>query len=292
MDWFYNDYLYKEYDKDIVEEIIEGYKVNRISSFRVNTLKASIKEIENILNTNNIKYNKVSFYDAAFYIDNNDLDKLRNIDIYNDGKIYIQSLSSMLPPLFLDLKEKESVLDMTAAPGGKTSLIAALSNNNVLITAIEKNKIRCDRLKFNLDKLDVKKTTILNVDARNLDSYFKFDKILLDAPCSGSGTLNLNNIKDFNKDLINRSIKFQEELITKAIEVLKVGGTLVYSTCSILKEENEQIIEKALRKGNVKIVPIELKDLPILPTSIDGVICVKPTELYEGFFLAKLEKVK
>lgn len=292
MDWFYNDYLYKEYDKDIVNEIIKGYKENRVSSFRVNTLKISIKEVKNILLENNIKYNEVSFYDAAFYIDNEDLDKLRNLDIYNDGKIYVQSLSSMLPPIFMDVKENESILDMTAAPGGKTSEIAALSNNKVLITAIEKNKIRCDRLKYNLDKLGVKRVTTLNVDARNLDPFFRFDKILLDVPCSGSGTLNINDIKDFNKELIERSIKTQEILINKAVEVLKVGGTLIYSTCSILKEENEEILNKVLTKGNVKIVPISYNELPTLPTTLDGVICVRPTKLYEGFFVAKLEKIK
>lgn len=292
MEWFYNEYLYEEYDKDIVKDIIDGYKANRVSSFRVNTLKASIEEIKDILLDNDIKYNEVSFYDAAFYISNIDLDKLRKLDIYNDGKIYIQSLSSMLPPIFLNAIEGDSILDMTAAPGGKTSEIAALANNKVLITAIEKNKIRCDRLKYNLDKLGVKKVTTLNVDARNLDSYFRFDKILLDAPCSGSGTLNMNNIKDFNIDLINRSIKTQEVLLNKAIEVLKVGGTLIYSTCSILKEENEDILNKVLKKGNVKIVPISLDDLPLLPTTIEGVICVKPNELYEGFFVAKLEKIK
>lgn len=292
MDWFYKDYLNREYDESVVNEIIEGYKANRVSSFRVNTLKANIDEIEDILSSNKIIYHKVNFYDAAFYIDNSDIDKVRNLDIYIDGKIYLQSLSSMLPPLFMDVKEGESILDMTAAPGGKTSLIAALSKNKVLITAIEKNKIRCDRLKYNLDKLGVKKVTTLNVDASNLDPYFRFDKILLDAPCSGSGTILLNESKNFNKELIDKCIKIQKILLTKAIEVLKIGGTLIYSTCSILKEENEDIVNEVLKRGNVKIVPISLNELPKLPTNIDGVICVRPTDLYEGFFLAKLEKIK
>lgn len=290
MDWFYNNYLLREYDDDTVNKIKASYNNKRISSFRVNTLKTSNKEVEDILRSNNVDFNKASFYDSAYTTNN--LNKIKELNIYEEGKIYFQSLSSMIPPLFLDLKENESLLDMAAAPGGKTSLIAALSNNKILITALEKNKIRYDRLKYNLDKLAVKKVTVLNEDARELDSLFRFDEILLDAPCSGSGTLNINDTKYFNEDLIKRSIKVQELLIKKAIEVLKIGGNLIYSTCSILKEENEEILNNVLKQGNVKIVPISMNNLPLLKTTIDGVICVRPNDMYEGFFIAKLKKIK
>ena len=145
----------------------------------------------------------------------------------------------MIPVLFLDLKENDSVLDMCSSPGGKTTQMASITNNSVLITAVEKNKIRSERLKYNIEKQGVKRVNIMNVDARRIDDYFKFDKILLDAPCSGSGTLYLNdkNIQDnFTTDLINRSIKAQRELLKKATKLLKKDGILVYSTSSILKE--------------------------------------------------------
>ncbi len=282
------DRLSSIYTKDEYNKIIDGYSKDRYTTFRVNTLKSNIEEITSILNSNSITYEISNIYDNAIILkDNYDI---RTLDIYNEGKIYIQSISSMLPPLYMDLNDNDSVLDMTAAPGGKTSLIASLKD--VKITAIEKNKIRCDRLKYNLDKLGVKRVTVLNEDARNIDPFFKFDKILLDAPCSGTGTLNISDLDTFDEELITRSVKVQEILLNKAIELLKVGGTLLYSTCSILPIENEEQIKKVLSKGNVKLVPLDSKNLPALPNSLEGTITVLPTKEFEGFFISKLEKIK
>ena len=274
------------------ETIIKGYESNRYSSLRINTIKTTKKEIEDILSKHNIKYETIN--DIALIIDD-DINKIKELDIYKDGRIYLQSLSSMIPPFIVNPKPQELILDMTAAPGGKTTQMAALSNNQSMITATEKNKIRSDRLKYNIEKQGAKKINILNVDARKLDEYFKFDKILLDAPCSGSGTLNINDdsINDFNEDLINRSIKFQTELINEAVKHLNNNGELIYSTCSILKEENEEIIDKVIKEHNLEIIPItELnnEEIPCLPSTIEGVITICPTNYYEGFFVAKLKK--
>ena len=125
-----------------------------------------------------------------------------------------------------------------------------------------------------------------------------FDKILLDAPCSGSGTLNAFDPKTgkvFTKTLVNNSKSLQIELLKKASQILKVNGEMIYSTCSILKEENEQVVEEVLKQGNLSIVPIDndlYKDIPVLPVSVPGTMCVCPTEFYEGFFVAKLKKIK
>ena len=204
----------------------------------------------------------------------------------------------MIPPFVVNPKEGENILDMAAAPGGKTTQMANLSNNKAMITACEKNKIRADRLKYNLEKQGASRVSVMLKDARKLDDFFSFDKILLDAPCSGSGTINLNEIdveKVFTKELVDRSIKTQKELLKKAIRILKTNGELIYSTCSILKEENEKVVEEMLKLGNIEIIPIdvqEFKEIPLLPVSIEGTICVCPTDLYEGFFVAKLRKVK
>lgn len=112
----------------------------------------------------------------------------------------------------------------------------------------------------------------------------------------GSGTLNVedkNLEKIFTKRLIEKSTKTQEILLRKALTILKPGHQMVYSTCSILKEENEQILEKVLKEKNAKILPIEFEgkeELPILKTNLEGTMCVMPTELYEGFFIAKIVK--
>lgn len=126
-------------------------------------------------------------------------------------------------------------------------------------------------------------------DATKLSDYFSFDKILLDAPCSGSGTGVFN--KNFNKELVERSTKVQEKLLQKALKILKSGGEMIYSTCSVLKQENEEILKRSLAKLNADIVQIApLTGIPTLPVSIDGTICVCPTDLYEGFFVAKIRK--
>ena len=280
--------LLNSYDDKTVFNIIDGF-VKKKKSLRVNTIKSNIDEIKEILDSLNINYKEVSFYKDALIIED-DVD-LRNLDIYKEGKIYLQSLSSMMPVIVLNPGMNERILDMAAAPGGKTCQIACFSNNESFITAVEKNKIRKDRLKYNLDMQGVKRYTILNIDATKLDDLFSFDKILLDSPCSGSGTLNSYNISNFSEELVNNSIKIQEQLLTKAIKILKPGSTMVYSTCSILKEENEEILNKMLNKFDISIIPIDdFKDVPLLPVTINGTVCVCPNEYFEGFYIAKIKK--
>jgi len=197
----------------------------------------------------------------------------------------------MLPPIIIEPKEGENILDMAAAPGGKTTQMAAITNNKAFITAVEKNKIRAERLKYNLKKQGVGCVNVMLEDARKLSDFFSFDKILLDAPCSGSGTMSIFD-KNFNEELIKRSSKIQEELLKKALKILKPGGEMVYSTCSILKQENEEILEKVLIKANAEIEPINLTEIVTLPSKIEGTITVCPTENYEGFFVAKIRKLK
>ena len=283
--------LKETYPEDC-ERIIEGYEGNRVNSLRINTIKSNFNKITSVLKNNNISFDRVSWYQEALII-NDDLNKIKELDIYKEGKVYFQSLSSMIPPLVVNPKSNELILDMTAAPGGKTTQLAALSNNTAMITATEKNKIRNDRLKYNIEKQGAKKVSVLNVDARRLDEYFMFDKILLDAPCSGSGTLLTTNLQEFNEDLVSRSINFQKELIKEAIKHLNKNGELIYSTCSILKEENEDILNSILEDASLSIVPItelDTKEIPLLPSNIDGVITVCPNKYYEGFFVSKIKK--
>ena len=292
---FLRERLLKEYKKDIVEKIILGYMQRRKVTLRINTIKMKEDELENFLINSKINYSKVSFYSSAYILENIREEEIRNWEFYKEGKIYLQSLSSMLPPLVLEPKAKENILDMAAAPGGKTTQISALSENTALITACEKNKIRYERLEYNVNKQGAKGINLMRIDARNLSDFFSFDKILLDAPCSGSGTLNLKNEnieKNFTEELIERSVKLQETLLKKAIKILKVGGELIYSTCSILKEENEDLLERVLNK-NLELIPIAnniFENVPKLPVKLEGTLCVMPNELYEGFFVAKIRK--
>ena len=293
----FNEMLVEQYGESVSKKIQEGLSKKKVLSFRVNTIKSNTKEIEKELIKHHIKYERVIWYEDAFIInDYNMKSKLESMDIYKNGQIYFQSLSSMIPPIVIDPQAGENILDMTAAPGSKTTQIAALSNNQCFITACEKNKIRAERLKYNLEKQGVKNTFVMIEDARKLDELFSFEKILLDAPCSGSGTIDLNDEKlekNFTIELIERSSKIQLELLEKAIRMLKPGKEMVYSTCSILARENEDILIKCMEKNQIEIVPIIIKNwetIPKLPTKLEGTICVCPNEMFEGFFIANLRK--
>lgn len=287
---FFIEKIEKQYGKETAKKIEEGLLEEKPVTLRVNTIKSSLEKVKNELEKNNIEYEFLEWNKDALIIKNVREDEIRKLGIYENGEIYLQSLSSMIPAVVLEPKEKENILDMTAAPGGKTTQIAAIAENKVFITACEKNKIRYDRLKYNVEKQGVKNINIMQEDSRKLSDYFSFDKILLDAPCSGSGTENVFT-PNFSEYLIQKSSKVQEELLTKSLTILKPGGEMVYSTCSILKEENEDIVKKVLKKFKAQIIPINVpQNIPVLPTSIDGALCVCPTKYYEGFFVVKILK--
>ena len=293
---FLEEKLEKQYGTKITKEIIEGYQTKRKTTLRINTIKCNIEEIKKELEKEKIEFETIKWSKEALIIKNADEKSIQEMEIYKNGKIYLQSLSSMLPPIILEPKEGTDILDMAAAPGGKTTQIAALTNNKAHITACEKNKIRAERLKYNVDKQGATCVFIMPKDSRFIDDFFSFDQILLDAPCSGSGTLDYNDAnieKYFTEQLIERSSKTQKTLLSKAIKLLKPGHEMVYSTCSILDCENEDVVSSVIKNGNIEIVPINfegMEELPILPTKIFGTLCVKPTELYEGFFVAKIRK--
>ena len=285
--------IVNSYNIETYNNVEEGL-IDKPLTIRINTIKTTKPEITNILKENNIEYQNVSWYDNALIILNKNEKDLKELDIYKKGYIYFQSLSSQIPPILLNPKEGETILDMTAAPGGKTTELAALSENKAFITATEKNKIRYDRLKYNIEKQGAKRTTILKEDATNLDEYFKFDKILLDAPCSGSGTLKKDNDNSYlTEDFINKITITQKKLIKKAIELLNPNGELIYSTCSILKEEDDEIINYALNSfPNIELIPIDIENIPKIKDTIEGTIKVLPTKEYEGFFIAKIKRMK
>ncbi len=294
---FLIEMLNKQYGEEKANQILNGYQKERTVSIRVNTLKSDINRILDELSKEGIEYEKVPWYKDAVVIKNVKENLIQSLEIYKNGEIYLQSLSSMLPPLILDPKPNTDILDMCSAPGGKTTQMAALSENEAHITACEINHIRTERLRYNIEKQGANCIYIMQKDSRYIDNFFSFDKILLDAPCSGSGTINTNNPKlsdIFTTKLIKKSISSQLALLKKAINILKPGGEIVYSTCSILACENEDIINKALLGSNTEIIPIDFNGkeyLPLLPVKIPGTLCVCPDEFFEGFFIAKIRKI-
>lgn len=283
--------LEKAYGSELTDSIWRGYEAARPVTLRVNSLKTDKRSVITCLAADGIECREVLWYEHALIAENAREKRISQSPLYLQGEIYLQSLSSMLPPLFIEPQAEESILDMTAAPGGKTTQMSALSGGRAFITACERDNLRAQRLRYNVDKQGAPRVTVLTADALKLDDYFRFDKILLDAPCSGSGTLDFKHPVKISENLVVNSALLQEKLLFKALKLLKKGGTLVYSTCSVLPCENSEIIEKVLKKGEAELVPVrDIPEIPRLPAK-EGTLCVCPNELYEGFFVAKLKKL-
>ena len=292
---FLTEKLTAQFGEETARRIFAGFEAKRKTTLRVNRLKAEPTQILNALADAGISARSVPWSGEALILENADEEAVTALPMFENGEIYMQSLSSMIPPLVLGAQPEENVLDMAAAPGGKTTQIAALTGGRAMITACERNKMRTERLSYNVKKQGANRVTVMNMDARQLDDLFAFDRVLLDAPCSGSGTVTEGSRGQFSKDYLDRTVKMQKTLLDKAIRLLKPGHELVYSTCSVLKEENEEVVASALKKGGVSVVPIDgaaFEDVPKLPVTIEGTLCVCPNERYEGFFVAKLKKAE
>ena len=273
----------------LFSDILQGYGAKRAVTLRANTLKTTAEQVAAVLTGNEIAFERPAWYPDAFILPSADEEDVRHLLLYADGGLYLQSLSSMLPPLVLDPQAGENVLDMTAAPGGKTTELLALSGGKALITACERDGARFARMQFNLSRQGASRVNAVRTDALMLDDFLRFDKILLDAPCTGTGTITEGARIRFSADYLAKCVRAQKKLTGKAIRLLKKGGTLVYSTCSLLKEENEGAIDEALRLG-AKLLTADIpSEIPRLP-SREGTATILPTQVYEGFFVAKLTK--
>lgn len=283
--------LEEAYGSELTDSIWRGYEAARPVTLRVNSLKTDKRVAIARLTDESIACREIPWYEDALAVDNAQESRISETALFSNGEIYLQSLSSMLPPLFVEPQAEENILDMTAAPGGKTTQMSALSHGRAFITACERNPIRAQRLRYNVEKQGAPRVTVLTANALKLDEFFRFDKILLDAPCSGSGTLDLKQPLKISEKLVTNSVILQEMLLFKALKLLKKGGTLVYSTCSVLPCENTEIIEKAIKRGEAELVPVrDIADIPRLP-SREGTLCVRPDDCFEGFFVAKLKKL-
>ena len=289
--------LRAQYGEETVERIAQGYAAQRAVTLRANPLKTDAQTVRERLAAQGIETSPVSWYADAMIVRGAREDALTGLDLYERGEIYLQSLSSMIPPLLLGAKPGENVLDMAAAPGGKTTQIAALTGNRAMITACERNAARAERLRFNLARQGASRVSVMNIDARQLDDLFAFDRILLDAPCSGSGTVQLHERSRarFDRETLARVTKTQEALLLKALRLLRPGHEMIYSTCSVLDQENGDMVRRAAARMGAEVVPLELagfEDVPRLPVSVPGTLCVCPDARYEGFFVAKLRRNK
>lgn len=295
------EFFTSAFDEETLARLTAGFEAapERPTTLRANTLCATREEVAAALSEAGLAYEGVPWYEDAFVLPGVGRAAMWGLSAFEEGKFYMQSLSSMLPPLFMRLAPGSDVLDMCAAPGGKTLQMAALSGNGVHLTACEMHAPRADKLQHNLSKLGAKNVQVMRCDARRLDEFFSFDEILLDAPCTGSGTLNAQNAKQlrgFSEKLLAKCIKSQRALLDRALTVLKPGGLLTYSTCSVLPAENEDQVRAVLaakRHRDCELVPLELdSSIPQLPCGLAGTATVIPTKEYEGFFIAQIKKTR
>ncbi|SKA83733.1 16S rRNA (cytosine1407-C5)-methyltransferase/ribosomal RNA methyltransferase Nop2 [Caloramator quimbayensis] len=290
------DRLYKQFTPITADKILYGMGSERLTTLRVNTLKYDRQSLMNDFRRLNIKFDRVMWYEDAFIIKNMHEKEISQLDIYKNGYIYLQSLSSMIPPILLNPKKGEKILDMAASPGSKTTQIAALMENQGKIIANEVDKIRAERLKYNLSLQGVKIADVRLGRGEKIKEEYKeeFDRVLLDTPCSGEGRFIFNEpitYKSWSLKEVNRLSNLQKKLIESGFKVLKKGGTLVYSTCTLNLEENENIVEYACSNLGLKIDKIEIDFKINNINNNGGMLKILPSKDMEGFFLCKLKKL-
>ncbi|KAJ3320786.1 hypothetical protein HDV06_004797 [Boothiomyces sp. JEL0866] len=229
-----------------------------------------------------------------------DVEKPFSLDLYRNGNITFQSLSSMIPPYCMELKEGDTVLDVCAAPGGKSLLILEMIKNGLLICN-EIDKHRLKRLQTNIDRMVPDKylnnIQIIHGNGARIKNK-QFDKILVDVPCSGEGIFNIEDESSFVGWSIQNCKKrqsLQKKLLMNTIPLLKPNGIVVYSTCTLNTIENEQVVEYLLQQYPfMKLQEMEINDgfLDGCSTSKDLSKCkrVLPSDTYQGFFIAKFKK--
>jgi len=287
-------------------------KIPVLKSFRCNTLKISPEELKKRLENNGWKI-KIPFKDfPEIMIVESELQpgELGRALEHLLGYYYIQEIASMLPVLVLNPTSKDKVLDLCASPGSKTTQISARMENEGLLIANEVKFGRVKILAANIERCGVMNVIMTRRDGIALCKRFQkegilFDKILLDAPCSGEGTIRSTSrtLEMWNPQTIENLSKLQKALIASCIEVLKPNGELIYSTCTHAPEEDEEVVDFALKNFNVKVEKIKLPlETQEGITKWEGKTYDKQVKLThrvyphlsdtEGFFVAKLRKTK
>lgn len=289
--------------------ILESMCHRHPSTFRANTLKTTADELQKKLSALGIETERVSWYSDAFILTNVPQKVLTETDLYKEGYFYVQSLSSMIPSLVLDPQPNERILDLTAAPGSKTTQIASLMQNTGEIVANDKSRIRMYRLEANIKTQGVTNVKTVYMPGEMMWKKYPeyFDKTLVDVPCSMEGrfwTEDPKTYQDWTPGKVRMLSEMQKWLLRSAISATIPGGTIVYSTCTLSPEENEGVIDWILKKekDSIEIEAITIKGLAttsgvsksgnkIFDKKIEKTVRIFPTETMEGFYVAKIKKL-
>ncbi|WP_294729057.1 16S rRNA (cytosine(967)-C(5))-methyltransferase RsmB [uncultured Fusobacterium sp.] len=287
--WFYN-ILEKQYRNENLKQAITSLKKVPYLSVRVNKLKYTEKEFEEFLKEKDIQI--IKKVDTVYYINSG---LIINSEEFKTGKIIAQDASSYLAAKNLEVIPNELVLDICAAPGGKTAVLAENMENRGEIIAIDVHQHKIKLIDTNMKKLgiDIVKATVM--DARNVNKQGrKFDKILVDVPCSGYGVIRKKPeiLYSKNRENIEELAKLQLEILNSAADILKDGGELIYSTCTITDEENTNNIEKFLKeREEFKVEKLYIpKNVSGDYDSLGGFCINYKEEIMDNFYIIKLKK--
>lgn len=295
---------------DTYSAIIHALSAPRPTTLRVNRLKTTGEALTGVLRELGFTLEPVPWSEDAFILTQGALRALSETPQYQKGELYVQSLSSMLPPLILDPKPGDRVLDIAAAPGSKTTQMASLMDNRGEIIANDTSRTRIYRLKANMALQGATIAHVSRDDGRAIWKRYPeyFDKALVDVPCSMEGRFNTQDPKTY-QDWSLKKVKdlshLQRWMLRSAISATRPGGIIVYSTCTMSPEENEDVIAWALEKerGNIVLEDVRLPGAAFDPAVLqwdtkhfDDVIGksarIYPTKLMEGFYIAKLKKIR
>ena len=287
---------------------LDASEAPRPLTIRTNSLKTRRRDLAQTLINRGVNLDPIGSWSKVGLVIYDSSVPIGATPEYLAGHYMLQGASSMMPVMALAPQEKERVLDMCAAPGAKTSYIAALMKNSGVLFCNDINKDRLKALVGNLHRLGVTNTVSCCDDGRNFPKVMgNFDRVLLDAPCSGTGVISKDpSVKTTKTEKdIKKCSHMQRELILSAIDSVNArsatGGYLVYSTCSLLVEENECVIEYALKKRNVKVVStglevgedgfVNFRERRFHPSMANTKRIYPHIHNMDGFFIAKLKKM-
>lgn len=281
----------------------------RALAVRANTLVNSAAEVWSRLTDAGFAPQAVSWCDTACVLDPAQRTALTRCGLYAEHRFYIQNPASMLPSLLLAPQAEDWVLDLAAAPGGKTQHLACLMHNQGRISAVEPVKSRFHRLRANLDAYGVRNTRCYQKDGTRVWRLVpeRFDHVLLDAPCSSESRFRLADPASYaywSERKIKETSRKQRRLLYSALQCLKPGGSLVYCTCAFAPEENEAVVDYALRSfaPALSVEPLMLpKDIAVqrgltawqgkpYHADLANAVRVLPDTHIDGFFICKLRK--
>ena len=287
--WFC-DVLEKQYGNENLKQVITSLKKIPYLSVRVNKLKYSEEEFEEFLKEKDIQI--IKKVDTVYYVNSG---LIINSEEFKTGKIIAQDASSYLAAKNLGAMPNELVLDICAAPGGKTAVLAEEMKNSGEVIAIDIHQHKIKLIDTNMKKLGINIVKAIVMDARNVNKQGrKFDKILVDVPCSGYGVIRKKPeiLYSKNKENIEELAKLQLEILNSAADILKDGGELIYSTCTITDEENTNNIEKFLEeRKEFKVEKLRIPESVLGDYDKLGGFCINyKEEIMDNFYIIKLKK--